>query len=198
VGVLGTIPTYYFFPFSEFTNEGASGANMIPVPYFNKTETSKGFDDLDDYIGSALNTAILEIATIDKSGIIRGANSTSQQKVFIQAAAALQNLPHSLIYFKNIDHENKNYEIHISAGTDIRLTSSTNFPAPGARQLIQLTQLTNGFLRNTNIDLLGRALITQGLRIMPSVQSNEFNLPFGGIIGSILYPFGVSFLLPVF
>ncbi|KAI9355131.1 P-loop containing nucleoside triphosphate hydrolase protein [Zopfochytrium polystomum] len=42
------------------------------------------------------------------------------------------------------------------------------------------------------------ARITQGIRAFPDSQTTGFNVEFGGIIGRILYPFGVSFLLPVF
>ncbi len=52
-------------------------------------------------------------------------------------------------------------------------------------------------LRHSNSSL-SAAQITHGFRIMPQVDSNALNIPFGGVIGRILYPFGVSFLLPVF
>jgi hypothetical protein len=77
------------------------------------------------------------------------------------------------------------------------LEGSSNFPAPGMRLLVQQTQLDNSILRNSNISLRN-AQITQGLRILPQYGTNKLELPFGGLIGSILYPFGVSFLLPIF
>ena len=82
-------------------------------------------------------------------------------------------------------------------GTDIRLTATSNFPVPGVRLIQQQTQLDNAILRNSNVSVYGNASITQGLRILPYVANNKLNLPFGGLIGAILYPFGVSFLLPV-
>lgn len=117
----------------------------------------------------------------------------------------MENLPHGSVYFQTIDHSKKNYKFDMSFGSDRRLTSSTNFrmfgfniAASGARQLIQLTQLTNSIFRNGNVATFGKGQITQGLRLLPQVTSNELKISFGGIIGSILFPFGISFLLPIF
>ena len=33
---------------------------------------------------------------------------------------------------------------------------------------------------------------------MPHIANNQFSIPFGGLIGNILFPFGISFLLPIF
>ncbi|ORY24436.1 hypothetical protein BCR33DRAFT_755844 [Rhizoclosmatium globosum] len=45
---------------------------------------------------------------------------------------------------------------------------------------------------------IARATVTQGIRAFPNIQNTGFSYPFGGLIGRILYPFGVSFLLPIF
>jgi hypothetical protein len=58
--------------------------------------------------------------------------------------------------------------------------------------------LTNSIFRLGNVPKFGKSQITQGLRLFPQVVSNELKLSFGGIIGAILFPFGVSFLLPIF
>lgn len=79
-GLLGTIPTTFYFPFSAISSTGAKGAKFIPVPYFNKTDTPNGSNDLDDYISSVLRQAILDIAKIDKTGLFgNGSNSTAQR-----------------------------------------------------------------------------------------------------------------------
>ena len=45
---------------------------------------------------------------------------------------------------------------------------------------------------------LSNGTITQGLRLFPENSSTGFSIPIASFIGQILYPFGVSFLLPVF
>lgn len=102
------------------------------------------------------------------------------------------------IYFTKIDHVNKRYQWNYHYGFDARLTSSTTFPAAGPRLLFQQSQLDNAILRTNNATFFGAAQITQGFRIMPQLGTTLISIPFGGIIGGILYPFGVSFLLPIF
>ncbi|ORY52928.1 P-loop containing nucleoside triphosphate hydrolase protein [Rhizoclosmatium globosum] len=45
---------------------------------------------------------------------------------------------------------------------------------------------------------LSQAVITQSVRAFPILSSTAIVLPLGNVIGSILYPFGVSFLMPLF
>jgi hypothetical protein len=80
-GLLGTIPTTFYFPFSAISSTGVSGAKLIPVPYFNKTDTPNGSNDLDDYISSVLKQAILDIAKIDKTGLLGGGTNTTAQRI---------------------------------------------------------------------------------------------------------------------
>ncbi|KAH6589699.1 hypothetical protein BASA61_005512 [Batrachochytrium salamandrivorans] len=170
VGILGTIPTRYWVDLGDGSMSGGGGnaLNVQPVPWYNY---SSGTDnDLDDAISAALR----------KIGKILNA------------------LPHGAVFFNKVDHANKQYSWNYHYGNDIRLTATSNFPVPGERLLHQQTQLDNAILRNSNSTTFGSASITQGLRIFPHIASSKLDLPFGGLIGSILYPFGVSFLLPVF
>jgi hypothetical protein len=194
-GLLGTIPTRYFLSTSTASQAGFGSASLLQVPWYNQTNATP--DQLDNLISDSLNAVILEIAKLDKSGLT-GQNGTAQQDTFIQASKILERLPHGAIYFKRIDHAKKRYSWDYHFGSDIRLTSSTTFPAVGRRMLVQQTQLDNALLRNSDTARFGSAQITQGLRILPQLASTELKLAFGGIIGAILYPFGVSFLLPIF
>lgn len=40
--------------------------------------------------------------------------------------------------------------------------------------------------------------ITHGFRGMPQLFSSKAEIPIASMVGRILYPFGVSFLLPIF
>jgi hypothetical protein len=188
-GILGTIPTRYFVKFNTLT--------AVPVPYYNINSTSKNVDDLDDVISAGLKNIILQIAKSDTNGINSG-NFTRLNEIFTKIGEILEVLPHGTIYFRKIDHENLKYSWNLQFGEDSRVSASSNFPPAGRRLILHQTQLDNGILRNSNISKLGSAQITQGFRIMPEVASTEIKLAFGGVIGGILYPFGVSFLLPIF
>ncbi|KAL5033545.1 hypothetical protein BDV3_000517 [Batrachochytrium dendrobatidis] len=200
IGLLGTIPTRYWGDLGgiSISNPGSSALNVQPVPWFNYTGGSD--NDLDVSISNALNEVILAISKVDKSAIQRNINSnvSATNELFLKIGKILNDLPHGAVFFNKIDHANKRYSWNMHYGTDIRLTATSNFPVPGVRLIQQQTQLDNAILRNSNVSVYGNASITQGLRILPYVANNKLNLPFGGLIGAILYPFGVSFLLPVF
>ena len=192
-GLLDTIPTRYFADFK--TGKNAKFNGFLPVPYYNKTIGTD--DDLDDRISEALLDIIGRIAKLDKAGI-----TSSDLEVRSEAALRIQEelstLPHGAVFFKKIDHNSLKYSWNYHYGSDRRITAASSFPAEGQRLLYQQTQLDNAILRNSNTSGLGSAQITQGLRIFPELQNTKIKLPFGGLIGDILYPFGVSFLLPIF
>jgi hypothetical protein len=194
-GLLGTMPTRFFLSTSSASQGGFGSAAILRVPWYNQTSSTP--DQLDNLISNSLNSVIQDIAKLDKNGI-NGGNATAQQEVFLRAARILESLPHGAIYFKRVDHSSRRYSWNYHFGSDIRLTAATNFPPAGRRMLVQQTMLDNAVLRNSNISRFSSAQITQGLRILPQLANTEIKLAFGGIIGAILYPFGVSFLLPIF
>ena len=111
------------------------------------------------------------------------------------------------VYFSSIDHAKKYYKFTLQCnqlnstvldGSDTRLIATSNFPAPGIRQIQAQTMIDQAILRKSNPTLYSNATITQGLRAFPQIYSTATKFQFGGIIGGILYPFGVSFLLPSF
>eukprot|EP00842_Homolaphlyctis_polyrhiza_P003931 jgi/Hompol1/4539/HPOL_001790-RA len=198
-GILGTIPTRYYQQTSTITNGTQSILGFQPVPYYNATGSSDS--DLDDAIANSINGVIARIALVDKSALMKGLSSadyTAITNVYLIIDAILNDLPHGALYFKTINHTSKQYSLNMHYGSDIRLKGSSNFPSTGTRTMLQLTQLTSAILRNSNVTAFGNATITQGLRAMPTVGTTGFSFNFGGLFGSVLYPFGVSFLLPIF
>ncbi|KAJ3113667.1 hypothetical protein HK100_001913 [Physocladia obscura] len=86
-------------------------------------------------------------------------------------------------------------------GTDTRIGASSSFPSAGFRLLETVAQIGQASLRafsTAGNSSLASATITQGLRLFPQIVNTATTFPFGGLIGGILYPFGVSFLLPIF
>jgi hypothetical protein len=195
-GMLGTIPTRFYLAIASIARNSSISASQIDrVPWFNNTGGDG--DALDRVISEKLNSVITKIAQIEKSDLIAG-SLLAQNRIFLQVQQFLEELPHGGIHFRRISHSNLSYAWNYHCGTDIRLSASSNFPPPGRRLMLQQTQLDNSILRSLNSTRFGSAQITQGLRILPQVGNTEVKLAFDGIIGAILNPFGVSFLLPVF
>jgi hypothetical protein len=191
--LFSTIPTRYYLDLE--TTGSVPGVNgLIPIPWYNKTGSTD--DDLDNAISEALQVVIREIAKLDKSKIQSQGEGRANAAIRIQKS--MEYLPHGAIYFKKIDHEKLQYSWNYHYGSDRRIKAASNFPAEGLRLMYQQTQLGNSILRNSNTSGLGNAQITHGFRIMPELKSTKFNIPLGSLLGAILYPFGVSFLLPIF
>ena len=91
----------------------------------------------------------------------------------------------------------KDYSYMIQVGANTRVSNVRGFPTAGFRSLLQQSQLSNGFLRFSSATL-GSTIITQGTRAFPYLGPAQVEVPFGSIIGRILYPLGISFLLPIF
>ena len=159
-GLLGTIPTQYFgyLGFKNATG-GPSLLALQPTPWYNISNGSP--DDLDDKISEALDNVFLELAKIPKEQI--SSNKPEDfNRVFLQVAEILQDLPHGAIYFNKIDHAKKIYAVDYHIGTDVRIKAASNFPPPGPRILYQLTQLSNSILKQSNTSRFSTAQITQG------------------------------------
>lgn len=204
-GILDTIANRFFIDYVEIDNRTATGSfesfvqpiSIFKFPYYNVSSTMTD-NDIDDAISQAITYSLAQVAKIDKSALLRSEANILKTNLFMTLTQLLKDLPYGGIYFKSIDHANLAYGWIFHYGTDVRLTSSTNFPAPGIRLLTQQVFLDNSILRSSNPASLGSAKITQGFRIMPQVANSQINLQVGSLIGGILYPFGVSFLLPLF
>ncbi|KAH6569157.1 hypothetical protein BASA50_008935 [Batrachochytrium salamandrivorans] len=194
-GIFGTIPTRFFLnQGSIFLNTSMTG---VAVPWFVPMG-GDGFA-IDDFISASIHKVIDEINNLDKSALLASpSNMRNIQYLYLQISKIHYNVPHGGIYIKKIDHINKQYAFDLHFGYDFRLTAASRFPRSEDRTMLQMTQLSNGILRNSNVSKLGRAAITQGLRVFPQVRNSQFSVSFAGPIGGILFPFGVSFLLPIF
>ncbi|KAJ1330269.1 hypothetical protein BSLG_009584 [Batrachochytrium salamandrivorans] len=169
-------------------------ASVVPVPWYKKV--LGGSNDIDDFITDAIGSAITAVSKITDEKLTQTRMEANTD--LVQMSRILNTLPHGGVHFKNIDHSNLQYAANFHFGSDSRLDSISYYPKAGDRMILQLSQLTNGILRNSNVQKLGHASITPGIRLMPQVKSSKFMFQFGSLIGSVLYPFGVSFLLPVF
>ena len=191
-GILGTIPIRYWLNFSR--NLSLVSFDNIPRYEF----VSGSVNALDDAMANSIRSTIAAIASVDKSPLTkRDADPAERAAFFASLVKYLQNLPFGYVFFNKIDPSNLAYKLLYAIGFDKRFSTSTSFPPMGIRQMFKQTQLDNSFLRTSNPSFAS-ASITQGFRAMPQLKNTKLSLPFDGIIGGILYPFGISFLLPVF
>lgn len=195
IGVLGTIPTRYWLNYSLTGGFSINGYQEVPI--FDRI--SNDINDLDTAITNDINAALEQIAVVDKA-VLRSPNSNRTQTAafLLSLEKYLAGLAYGGVFFTNISHAAKDYDWTFNIGKDRRLVSSTNFPPPGIRQLYLQTSLDNGVFRNGNVSSFGNATITQGYRAMPQLRSTKIDIAFDGLIGGILFPLGISFLLPIF
>ena len=189
-GLLDTIPTRFYASFSDDF--------IYPVPYYNfSTPIGGSGDDIDNLIAASLNLIIQNIAKLDKSALF-GNNLTLKNQVYTKASALTANLPHGGIYFTKINHDTKSYAWNFHVGNNRRLRAVATWPNPGIRMLLQHVFLSNAILRTSNRTFFGNSQITQGFRVLPQIENTKLQVNVAGPIGVILFPFGVSFLLPIF
>ncbi|KAI9329182.1 hypothetical protein BDR26DRAFT_872834 [Obelidium mucronatum] len=192
-GLLGSIEGRLFI--------NASAGNLATfnrVPYALPVATSSDLD-LDDALSGYINQVIAGLARLDKS--VLGANDPAIQdllKFYSNAQQVTQAMPYGALYLEEFDPLNLLARPILHFGSDARISNSGNFPTAGKRLITMISQLDQVFLRGLLGSEFSGATITQGIRAFPQQVSTELVLPFGGLIGRILYPFGVSFLLPIF
>lgn len=167
---------------------------MQQVPFFAAASNT------DEAIAKAITDAIALIAETDKSVLQKSDPPVEELLRFnSKINKLLLNVPYGATQFNKLDFSAKAFSWTHQIGTDKRIAASSSFPGAGIRQVLQQTQLDNAILRNSNVTSpLASATITQGVRGFPQLASTKLDYPAGGFIGRILFPFGVSFLLPIF
>ncbi|OUM64361.1 hypothetical protein PIROE2DRAFT_8830 [Piromyces sp. E2] len=120
-------------------------------------------------------------------------------------------MPYGALFIKGIEESANNleYDILYSVGENSRLAyifavkgSNVNpymsYPSKGKRLLYFITEFDGSWLRKiTN----NNATITQGFRSYPVLKENNdegYSYNYGDLVGILLNPWGVSFLIPIF
>ncbi|KAI8928312.1 hypothetical protein BC831DRAFT_548420 [Entophlyctis helioformis] len=166
------------------------------VPYFNISSSSRQ-SDLDAMFQSTIQQAINNLARVDAFALQGSPTDAQVATLLSRIGEAASVVPYAAVLFKRVDHPNKNYSYVMQVGNDERLDKTPGFPTSGFRMLLQQAQLSNAIARFSSPALQGVS-ITQGIRSFPVLGQTTFDIPFGSIIGRILYPLGISFLLPIF
>ncbi|OUM61278.1 hypothetical protein PIROE2DRAFT_20970 [Piromyces sp. E2] len=208
-GYLGNTSTRYGLNMYDLMYSGSPSISFERLPYYEVVEVENE-KELDDYITKRIKivTKILANTTFDKY--------TEEDKKYIDLSAfkdtndaiikSIDYMPYGIMYYKDIDEQNLNYDINLSVGENEKLNKMftceqcevspyMSYPGKGKRLLYFLTEFSNSVIRKiTN----NKMTITQGFRFFPESETTGKKVDLGSVIESILYPWGVSFLIPIF
>ncbi|TPX55599.1 hypothetical protein PhCBS80983_g05191 [Powellomyces hirtus] len=192
-GLLDTIEPRWYVD-ADVINTRIDNIQQVPFFTFN-SQTPK---ELNTELTTALESVLTKLTTVDQSVLYKSSRTSADLATFVfRVNNVTKEMPYGTIYFEQIDHVRKQYKYTLSMGFDNRLATSGVFPTAGRRQALQISQLSNAILRRSNPELQD-AVITQGTRLFPQVTTGGINLSISGTIGRVLYPFALSFLLPIF
>ncbi|KAK9764912.1 hypothetical protein K7432_007176 [Basidiobolus ranarum] len=207
-GILGLIPTDYFLDFSNVTKvpkaipnddlseifqlvQDGNVPQVQQVPYFNKIAGSPS--DVDDQILSSIQTTIKLLKNL---GNIPD-DVSKLARYYSKLVKIYKTLPWGSIIFDQASSANLNWDYTMQIGMDTRVNSAVStYPKRGIRNIALQAKLSTAFLKSSPKG--SNATISHGFRVMPQLLSTEIDIPIDSFIGGILYPFGVSFLIPIF
>ena len=210
-GFLGAIPVSLYTP-DNAEEFWAGNLSFVPRPYFTPVAVKDNtFEEVNGVLLGQTYDILDRISALD---LPSGSGSPAASRTYTrQAQALLRQIPHGAVLFGELSSTRVNYTIQV--GTIRRLaylSSNANvtgashesseltyagFPLEGERRLRFMSLVDRAILRRAH-PLLANHTITHGLRIMPVNESTVVPVSVGSFAGAILYPFGLSFLLPVF
>jgi hypothetical protein len=192
------IPYRYFLNVSSLQATPAN-IDFVKVPYFEWAPSNSSLEAIDVIFYDTIAKVVDQINNVDKIALIQENSSVDElSQYYIDSALAIANMPYGALYFSKLNYSKLELKCTFFYGEDSRIKNGAwNFPYAGYRQAMMQSQLSNAFLRRSNQNWTNYE-ISQGVRMFPTVGNNDIKLPFGSLIGQIAYPFGVSFLLPIF
>ncbi|KAI9340189.1 hypothetical protein DFJ73DRAFT_790424 [Zopfochytrium polystomum] len=208
-GLLGAIGRRLFANISATTGL----QDFLPVPYFlppSSSAVTPATSDLalDDDLSLRIQSLLVQLSQLNKT-VLQQASPTSAELTdfYLRAGALTARMPHGGVFLDALSGDGAAAELSsrivLHVGGDKRVDAAGSFPSKGQRLLTFLTQLDQATVKYFGATVgsggrLAGAKITQGLRAFPETQSTRTKYEFAGIVGRILFPFGVSFLLPIF
>ncbi|KAJ1560412.1 hypothetical protein HK405_007187, partial [Cladochytrium tenue] len=157
-------------------------------------------ESLDGTLFILQNSFATSVQGLDASPLaaVGGPTPRAAMQLLADAARATAGLPHGAIYFDSASGARLDYTLQMGSDARTRAASAAlGYPTGGFRRLLAQARLSSGLLRAAWPARLGGAAVTTSLRAFPALAAS---LPAPGIstlFGSVLYPMGVSFLLPI-
>lgn len=193
--ILGQIKPRYWVNFSSGPDyQFQKVPTFLKLPGSNHTQA-----DIDVYLADKISDSLISFSHVPFSQMIIYQHVPSDADLITfygLAHDSVKDLPHGAIWFDELDHESREYKYTLQIGQEKRLPF---FPKPGKRQMIHQAQLNGGILRLSNPDKLGQYSIIQGIRAFPHyVNADSFKYPIAEFTARLLFPLGLSCLIPVF
>ncbi|PVU96703.1 hypothetical protein BB561_001027 [Smittium simulii] len=204
-GILGkTNIRYYLDYFSNPNNKSLEGPIGIkPVPWYSpsgKTSLTEIDDLILEYISSAvkdLQKIPQDVVNIISGNITRKFGDESYKYKYFDSITPISNrVPWGAIIFEKIDTKTRNYKYTLQIGTNDRMKAAGIFSSVIEKMIIQQSSIGTALLRSSSEN--PNANIVHQLRAMPQLYYDESSISIGSLIGSTLYPFGISFIISVF
>ncbi|KAJ3113607.1 hypothetical protein HK100_001931, partial [Physocladia obscura] len=186
-GLLGTLEPRLF---ANTSSNLLSSITYNEVPYEQQIDGISD-NDVDTALAALINQVIIGLATLNKTALTAKNVATSDLlKFYASASKVTEIMPYGAIFLDSFDPGSllARYILHV--GTDTRIAAASNFPTQGMRMLTLIAQLGQANFRGLSQVGHRNDTLTQGIRAFPEIDSTAINLPFGGLIGRILYPFG--------
>ncbi|ORX91953.1 hypothetical protein K493DRAFT_409054 [Basidiobolus meristosporus CBS 931.73] len=207
-GLLGSVATNYFLDFSNITKvpkaipsndiseilqlvQDGEVPQVQQVPYFNKVSGSPS--DVDTQLLDRIQSTTKLLKNL--GDIPDDADKLGHY--YSKLVNIYKSMPWGSIMFDQADSRAMKWDYTLQIGSDKRINNAVStYPRRGLRNMALQTQLSTAFLKNSPKG--SNATISHGFRVMPQLISTEIDIPIDSFIGGILYPFGVSFLIPIF
>jgi hypothetical protein len=109
-----------------------------------------------------------------------------------RAVGIVGNMPFGSLRVISLNNGSMHYEAQI--GWDKRLSNVPSYPSPGLRQMIFQTSLARSTAKTLNRSIS----INPVYRVMPHFVSSKLQIPASLLSARVLFPFGISFFIPVF
>ncbi|RKP20418.1 hypothetical protein ROZALSC1DRAFT_28087 [Rozella allomycis CSF55] len=202
-GLLGAQPTQAYFS-NETKSNGALDLKFRFVPFFERVEGSD--DALNLAIANSIASSLQQLSKIPKDILFQVNPATIDVILFVlKVNQALLQLPYGGVLFKEMDSQKRSFKYLMQVGNDRRISQMNIYPSEGLRRIILQSYVSNMIFRSLRSNSIR---IVAGLRVriknskktkaMPTLTNTRIALKLDSFIGGILYPFGISFLLPVF
>jgi len=213
-GILDYTYTRYFLNMYDLARNETPSVNFERFPYFemvnidNENDLDIEINERMKVVNKILKNTTFSSYTNDEKKYVDFSRIKNPEDAIVKS---VDYMPYGGILINSIEENENNleYNVLLSVGDNIRLSyifglegNSVNpymsYPSKGKRLLYFLTELNSSWLRKLTDN---KSTITQGFRSYPVTKVNNkynSNFSYGGYIGSILNPWGISFLIPIF
>ncbi|PVU98819.1 hypothetical protein BB559_001273 [Furculomyces boomerangus] len=205
-GLLGSTDVSFFMEIGSPDTETVSftPSGFRPVPYYEPVaDSSMTAKDVDALLVNYIKNTHKAFESVGSNVFNAFYANISESKSILPivnyyktVTPITTGMPWGALVFDTIDPKNRKWSYIMQIGDNNQISSAGALPPIIERMMYQQTVLSNGFLKTSTGNQ--KAQIVHDLRVLPQVYYARFNLPIGSLIGSSLYPFGVSFLISIF